>query len=684
MEAIYQYAWLIPVLPLLGATLVGLGLITYNEATNRLRQGTAIVIIGAIGVAMAHSFALLASQLQGHAPYRYNFDWAAAGDFHLSMGFMIDPLTSVMLAIVTTVAFLVMIYTDGYMSHDPGYVRFYSYLSLFSASMLGLVISPNLVQIYIFWELVGMCSYLLIGFWFDRPAAAAACQKAFVTNRVGDFGLLLGMLGLFWATGSFEFELIGERLQESIANGSVSALLATLFGVLVFLGPVAKSAQFPLHVWLPDAMEGPTPISALIHAATMVAAGVFLIARMFPVFEHLPMVMDTIAWTGAITAFLGASIAITQNDIKKGLAYSTMSQLGYMVMAMGVGAYSAGLFHLMTHAYFKAMLFLGSGSVIHGMEAVVGHDPVLAQDMRLMGGLRKYMPVTSTTFLIGTLAISGVPPFAGFWSKDEILSLAFESNPALWTIGWLTAGITAFYMFRMYFSTFEGEFRGNNLDIRKQLKLATLPNFGPGAMNVKELDAMADDHDDHHHAHEPHESPKTMLFALVVLAVPSTLIGLVGMPFANYFEAFVHAPGELVPTLAEMAAEFDPIEFAIMAGNSVGIGLIGITLAAMTYLQGKIDPKAIAAKIQPLYKLSLNKWYFDEIYDALFVQGSRRLARQVMEVDYRIVDGAVNLTGLATLLSGEGLKYFETGRAQFYALTIFAAVLGIVVFFGVS
>jgi len=686
MEAIYQYAWLIPVLPLLGATIVGLGLISYNEVTNRLRQANAVVIITTLGIAMTYSFVLLASQIQGHAPFRYSFDWATAGDFHLTMGFVIDPIVSVMLTIVTTVALLVMIYTDGYMSHDPGYVRFYSYLSLFSASMLGLVISPNLVQIYIFWELVGMCSYLLIGFWFDRAAAAAACQKAFVTNRVGDFGFLLGMLGLFWATGSFEFTQIGERLTESIANGGISAGLATLFGILVFLGPVAKSAQFPLHVWLPDAMEGPTPISALIHAATMVAAGVFLIARMFPVFENLPMVMDTIAWTGAITAFLGASIAITQNDIKKGLAYSTMSQLGYMVMAMGVGAYSAGMFHLMTHAYFKAMLFLGSGSVIHGMEAVVGHDPVLAQDMRLMGGLRKYMPFTAATFGVGTLAICGIPPFAGFWSKDEILSSAFTANPALWAIGWLTAGITAFYMFRMYFSTFEGEFRGGDMDMRKQLKLATLPNFGPGAMDVRELDATSEggEGEDDHHDSEPHESPTTMVLPLVLLAIPSALIGFLGMPFANYFEAFVHAPGEVVPTLAEMAEEFDLVEFGIMAGSSVGIGLIGISLAVLMYLQRKIDPSAIAKKIEPLYKLSLNKWYFDEIYDALFVKGSRRLARQVMEVDYRIVDGAVNLTGLATLLSGESLKYFETGRAQFYALTIFAAVLGIVVFFGVS
>ena len=566
MEVIYQYAWLIPVLPLLGAMLVGLGLISINQVTNRLRQLNAVVIISLMGASMVLSSALLWSQIQGHAPYLQTLEWAAAGNFHLTMGYTIDHLTALMLVIVTTVAVLVMIYTDGYMAHDPGYVRFYAYLSLFGSSMLGLVVSPNLVQVYIFWELVGMCSYLLVGFWYDRKAAADACQKAFVTNRVGDFGLLLGILGLFWATGSFDFMVMGDRLSNLVETGSISNFLAIVLAILVFLGPVAKSAQFPLHVWLPDAMEGPTPISALIHAATMVAAGVFLIARMYPVFENVPAAMNVIAYTGAFTAFLGATIAITQNDIKKGLAYSTISQLGYMVMAMGVGAYSAGLFHLMTHAYFKAMLFLGSGSVIHGMEAVVGHDPVLAQDMRLMGGLRKYMPVTSFTFLIGCLAIAGIPPFAGFWSKDEILGAAFAANPFLWFIGWLTAGITAFYMFRMYFSTFEGKFRGNDEKIKVKLKNAAAalaqrsdtaeltPNFGPGAMKKGELSSHSHDS----HSHEPHESPWTMSLPLVVLAVPSMLIGLVGTPYANYFEQFIFPPSETLAEVMEKAAEFDP------------------------------------------------------------------------------------------------------------------------------
>ncbi len=660
---LYEYAWLVPVLPLLSAMVVGLGLISFNQFTNKLRQVNSIFIIFTTGVSLALSIALFWSQWQGHEVFTKMFEWASAGDFSLSMGYTVDHLSSLMMVIVCTVTILVMIYTDGYMAHDAGYVRFYAYLSIFASSMLGLVISPNLVQVYIFWELVGMASYLLIGFWFDRKPAADACQKAFVTNRVGDFGLLLGMLGLYWATGSFDFGVMGDRLQELVISGNIGSWLAVLFGILVFLGPVAKSAQFPLHVWLPDAMEGPTPISALIHAATMVAAGVFLIARMYPVFEPIPEVMTVIAWTGCFTAFLGATIALTQNDIKKGLAYSTISQLGYMVMAMGIGGYSAGLFHLMTHAYFKAMLFLCSGSVIHGMEEVVGHEPVLAQDMRLMGSLRKYMPITSACFLIGTLAICGIPPFAGFWSKDEILGLAFEANPALWLVGWLTAGMTAFYMFRMYFMTFEGGFRGKNEEIKAQLLKAAGMKVSEGG----------------HHGDKPHESPATMTFALVMLAIPSVFIGLLGFPWNNRFEGFIFSPNEV----EEVAHHFDLTEFLIMGGNSVGIALIGITIASLMYLQGKIDAGAIASKFPSLYNFSLNKWYFDDIYDKVFVKGSRRIARAIMEVDYKVVDGAVNLTGLVTIISGEGLKYLENGRVQFYALIVFGAVLGFVVAFSV-
>lgn len=662
---LYEHAWLIPVLPLLGAALVGTGLITFGEWTSRLRQGNAVLVLLLMGGSLSLSAALFWSQVLGHEPYTWRFIWAVAGPFHLEMGLVVDRLSSLMLVIVTTVSLLVMLYSDGYMAHDQGYSRFFAYLSLFGASMLGLVLSPNLVQVYVFWELVGMCSYLLIGFWYDRVAAREAAQKAFIVNRVGDFGLLLGILGFYWATGELEFTAIAKQVAALLAAGSLPVWLATGFGILVFLGPVAKSAQAPLHVWLPDAMEGPTPISALIHAATMVAAGVFLLARMMPVYEHLPVTLQVVAWTGAFTAFLGATIALAQNDIKKGLAYSTISQLGYMVMAMGVAAPVAGMFHLMTHAYFKAMLFLGSGSVIHAMEAVVGHDPVRAQDMRNMGGLRKYMPITAATFLIGTLAICGIPPFAGFWSKDEILQVVWEANRGLWLVGWLTAGMTAFYMFRMYFLTFGGEFRG----------LA----FGPGAMRVEEL-AHAEPHAQ---AAKPHESPWTMTLPLVLLAVPSVLVGLVGLPFGNYFEHFLQEPGSALQVVPDLAG-FDWGGFWLMAGSSVGVGLVGIALAWVCYGGKFTGVEPLAERFPRLYEFLAHKWYWDDLYEQWFALPLRRLARQALETDYRIIDGLVNLTGLVTLVTGEVLKYLNNGRVQSYALVILVAVLGLVLVSGLA
>ena len=662
-----ELAWLIPVLPLIGAAVVGLGLISFNRTVNRLRKPVALFLITSVGAAAVLSYAVLAQQLAGAGPTEVLFNWASAGTFTLEMGFRVDALGAVMLALVTTIAVLVMVYSDGYMAHDKGYVRFFTYLALFSSSMLGLVISPNLLQIYVFWELVGMCSYLLVGFWYDRDGAANAAQKAFVVNRVGDFGLLLGILGLFWATGSFGFEQVGTGLQAAIANGSVSNGIAVLLCLLVFMGPMAKSAQFPLHVWLPDAMEGPTPISALIHAATMVAAGVFLVARLQPVYVPFPEVQVVVAVIGTITLFLGASIALTQMDLKKGLAYSTVSQLGYMMLAMGCGAPVAGMFHLVTHAFFKAMLFLGSGSVIHAMEEVVGHEPVLAQDMRLMGGLRKHMPITSSTFFIGCLAISGIPPLAGFWSKDEILGQAFGSFPVLWAAGFITAGMTAFYMFRLYFLTFEGSFRGNDKAMQAQLMAAA--------------GKSAEDHgDDHGHAHaeHPHESGWQMAMPLAVLAVPSVLVGLLGVPWNSRF-GFLLDPHEA----AEVAEHFSWGEFLPLAGASVAVSLVGITVAVLAYALRRIDlGTAVAGRFPTINAFLANKWYLDAINDKLFVQGSRKLARSVLEVDSKVVDGVVNLTGLVTLGSGEGLKYFETGRAQFYALIVFGGVIALVVLFG--
>jgi NAD(P)H-quinone oxidoreductase subunit 5 len=505
-----------------------------------------------------------------------------------------------------------------------------------------------------------------VGFWYDRDGAANAAQKAFVVNRVGDFGLLLGILGLFWATGSFGFETVGVRLQEAVADGRVTTAVAVLLCLLVFMGPMAKSAQFPLHVWLPDAMEGPTPISALIHAATMVAAGVFLVARLQPVYAPYPAVQLVIAVIGTITLFLGASIALTQQDLKKGLAYSTVSQLGYMMLAMGCGAPVAGMFHLVTHAFFKAMLFLGSGSVIHAMEEVVGHEPALAQDMRLMGGLRRYMPVTAITFLIGCIAIAGIPPLAGFWSKDEILGQAFKTFPVLWAAGFLTAGMTAFYMFRLYFLTFEGSFRGNDKDMQAQLLAAAGRTAAEG-----------NDESHGHGNHHPHESGWQMAAPLAVLAVPSVLIGLLGTPWNSRFARFLN-PSEA----AEMAHHFSWGEFLPLAGASVAISIAGITLAVLAYYLQRIDlGQAVAARFPAVNKFFANKWYLDDINDKLFVQGSRALAKRVLDVDSKVVDGVVNLTGLLTLGSGEGLKYFETGRVQFYALIVFGGVIAMVVLF---
>jgi NAD(P)H-quinone oxidoreductase subunit 5 len=413
-------------------------------------------------------------------------------------------------------------------------------------------------------------------------------------------------------------------------------------------------------------MEGPTPISALIHAATMVAAGVFLVARLQPVYAPFPAVQVVIAVIGTITLFLGASIALTQQDLKKGLAYSTVSQLGYMMLAMGCGAPVAGMFHLVTHAFFKAMLFLGSGSVIHAMEEVVGHEPVLAQDMRLMGGLRKFMPITAITFLIGCIAIAGIPPLAGFWSKDEILGQAFATYPLLWGMGFVTAGMTAFYMFRLYFLTFEGEFRGNDKAVAAQLLAAA--GKAPGG----------EEEHGHGHADHPHESAWQMTMPLAVLAVPSVLIGLLGTPWNSRFAAALD-PHEA----AEMAEHFSWGEFLPLAGASVAISLTGIALAVAAYSLRKIDlGQAVAARFPAVNAFLANKWYLDAINDRLFVQGSRRLARQVLEVDAKVVDGVVNLTGLLTLGSGEGLKYFETGRAQFYALIVFGGVIALVVLFG--
>jgi NAD(P)H-quinone oxidoreductase subunit 5 len=615
--------WLIPLYPLVAFLLIVLG-----RWTGFLPPKTgALVVITSTFLGLLHTVFFLSHWGPDYHTLSMSMTWLQAGTLQLPFGVYLDATGMMMLLVVTSVSLLIQIYTHGYMAHDPGYSRFYAYLALFNFSMLALVLSSNLFQMYVFWEMVGVSSYLLIGFWFTRPSAAAAATKAFLMNRIGDFGLLVGILTLlfftwhYWPGPILAFDNMGGAAQKALESAGPVAF--TIMCLLIFLGPVAKSAQIPLHTWLPDAMEGPTPISALIHAATMVAAGVFLIARMYPVFILSPVAMTVIAWVGAITAFVAATIALTQVDIKKALAYSTMSQLGYMVMAMGIGAYTAGLFHLMTHAFFKAMLFLCSGSVIHGC-----HEE---QDMRKMGGLWRYMPITAATYLIGTVAITGVFIFSGFWSKDAIISAAVN-KPIFFMIAIATAGMTAFYMFRTYFMTFHGEYRG--------------------------------------HASHLHESPKVMTLPLVLLAIPSMLIG--GL-MSGAFPTGIPAFGELVHYGAEQFREAP--NFLVMGISSL-VALGGFLTAWSMYGRFKLlDPGRIAAAFQPLYRLCQNKWYFDDAYLGIARKVYLPFADFSAWFDRNIIDGIVGLTA-STVNAGSGvLQTIQNGRIQTYLVLFFGAIM---------
>nr|YP_010188882.1 NdhF [Callicladium imponens]QZJ47685.1 NdhF [Callicladium imponens] len=652
---------------------------------------------------MIFSFTILWQQFIDNTIHQYLWSWILDKQINFKIGFLIDPLTSIMLVLITTVGVLVMIYSDSYMSHDQGYVRFFAYLSLFTASMLGLVLSPNLIQIYIFWELVGMCSYLLIGFWFTRPSAANACQKAFITNRIGDFGLLLGILGFYWITGSFEFENLFKRFNELLINNEVNLYFANLCAFFLFLGPVAKSAQFPLHVWLPDAMEGPTPISALIHAATMVAAGIFLIARLFPIFQSLPYIMNIISWIGAITALLGATIALAQKDLKKGLAYSTMSQLGYMMLALGIGSYQAGLFHLITHAYSKALLFLGSGSVIHSMESIVGYSPNKCQNMAFMGGLRKFMPITGITFLIGTFSICGIPPFACFWSKDAIITDSWLYFSGLGWISWITAGLTAFYMFRIYFLTFEGYLRAN----LNKVSFISVSIWGDLQLNNKKLEFISkklntkfdksfeiDEHNNKKQFLEkrkylyPKESDNKMLFTLIILTLPTLFIGFLGAPFPQGQAEFDLLSQCLYPILKNSSEIISGnwSEFILNAINSLSIVILGIFIAFILYGPISFFPQNLEKNFEFLLQNNLNpfisfiyNWsyfrgYIDFYYDIVFIKGTRLLAQFFLFLDEWIIDGIVNGFGILISSGGESTKYLEGGRISSY---LFGLILGI-------
>ncbi len=635
-------AWLIALYPLVSAVLI-------MFFTHRSRVLSMSLSVGAVALGLIHSIVVFTS-FHGHSAYEMNFNWIKAGDFHLDIGCLIDPLTISMLLTVNLVSLLVQIYTHGYMNEDEGYTRFYSYLSLFTFSMLGLVIATNLFQMYFFWELVGVCSFLLIGFWWYKPAAAHACKKAFIVNRVGDAGFLVGLILLynftkgFWindqTTATLAFSKIREATELAISSHSlaVTGLISiTTIGLLIFMGAAAKSAQFPLHVWLPDAMEGPTPISALIHAATMVAAGVYLLARVFPILSiDGSNALPVIALVGGITAIFSATIAFSQNDIKKALAYSTCSQLGYMVMAAGLGAPVIAMFHLITHAMFKAMLFLGSGSVIMGCH----HE----QDMNEMGGLRKHMPITAITFLIGTLSISGFPLMSGFWSKDMIIAQAWEVNKGLFWVATITALMTAFYMFRMYFKTFEGDYRG--------------------------------------HAH-PHEQPFSVTVPLMVLAIPSLILGLWGSPLMgyklqNYLDAHFHSHLQAGESgwgffMHEMSEPMGYLPFLAF--------ILGTLFAYLVYIQkiqiGKLTVNEFFKKnFKVIYEASLNKWYIDEIYD--FIVGLfMTFFRLTFKLFERVFIEGVIINGLAwrgTEVAGEVLKTQESGKVQNYALIMVASV----------
>nr|QRB78374.1 NdhF [Philadelphus calvescens]QRB78459.1 NdhF [Philadelphus calvescens] len=723
MEHTYQYAWIIPFVPLPVPMLIGVGLLLFPTATKNLRRVWAFHSVLLLSIVMIFSIDLSIQQINSSSIYQYVWSWVINNDFSLELGYLIDPLTSIMLILITTVGIMVLIYSDSYMSHDQGYLRFFAYMSFFSTSMFGLVTSSNLIQIYIFWELVGMCSYLLIGFWFTRPLAANACQKAFVTNRIGDFGLLLGILGFYWITGSFEFRDLFEIVTNLIYKNEVNLVFLTICAVLLFAGAVAKSAQFPLHVWLPDAMEGPTPISALIHAATMVAAGIFLVARLLPLFIVIPYIINLISFIGIITLLLGATLALAQKDIKRSLAYSTMSQLGYMMLALGMGSYRTALFHLITHAYSKALLFLGSGSIIHSMETVVGYSPDKSQNMVLMGGLTKHVPITKTAFLLGTLSLCGIPPLACFWSKDEILNDSWLYSPIFAIIACSTAGLTAFYMFRIYLLTFEGHLNVHfqNYSGKKNISFYSISLWGKGGLktikknfclltllttntesasffsnktyrideNIRKMARpfMTITHFCNKNTYSyPYESDNTMLFPLLVLVLFTLFVGAIGIPFNQEGMDFDILSKWLSPSInllhQDLNNSMDWYEFVKDAIFSVSIAYFGIVIASFLYqpvyssLQNldlinsfvKTGPNRILGDkiINVIYDWSYNRGYIDSFYATSLTRGIRGLAELTHFFDRRVIDGITNGVGVMSFFVGEGIRYVGGGRISSY------------------
>nr|QVX31692.1 NADH-plastoquinone oxidoreductase subunit 5 [Goniophlebium amoenum] len=717
VELSNKFACIIPPCPLLASCLTGSFSFFFPKATRSLRRWCAASNIFSLVIAMFVSFVLFWRQTATHSIQQYLWARIPKSDFRLKIGLLIDPLTLVMSILVTTVGLPVMVYSDSYMCHDQGYARFYAYLSLFAASMLGLVFSPNMIQIYIFWELVGMCSYLLIGFWFARSSAANACQKAFVINRIGDFGLLLGLLGIYWITGSFDIYELCDRFLELTSSGVVNPIFANTIALLLLLGPIAKSAQFPLHVWLPDATEGPTPISALIHAATMVAAGIFLIARIFELISTLPPAMSTISWVGGVTTLSGATLALAQKDLKRGLAYSTMSQLGYMVLALGIGASQSALFHLITHAYSKALSFLGSGSVIHSMEKVVGYSPDKSQNIFFMGGLRKYMPITGITFPSGTLSLCGIPPLACFWSKDQIITESWLNSPYLGLIASGTAGLTAFYMFRIYLLTFEGDFRANQINYiesymsspseyvihswgRAQLDLLTRRtgnNFTSADIKREEFTKIVnfatvpiskrDQSYSERNLLYPQESNFCMVLPLIILTIPTLFGGLIGIDSTQKGYGLNFLLDWLISILSfsEINKQFEKLaEVLISSIPSLSLSLIGLSISFKVYGQfGKIfntkdNEKLKRGGIVNTFLVSVRDWsmsrgYIDYFYKIYFVRSLILISKFILHFDQWIIDGLINGTGALNIFGGESIRHAKNGRISQY---LFGLIIG--------
>jgi NADH-quinone oxidoreductase subunit L len=627
----YQLLWLIFLLPLFSFIIIGLFLRPFLKNQPRIAGYVTIaVLLGSLGLSV---WALTEVMATGQPLPVPDINWAVVDGLTIHLGLMVDQLTVVMLIVVTVVSLMVQIYSQGYMKGDAGYHRYYAFMSLFTASMLGLVLANNLLFVYVFWEMVGLCSYLLIGFWFHRPAAANAAKKAFIVTRIGDFGFLAAILLIFFNTGTLDIN----QLHSMAIAGTLAGTTLTWAAIGIFAGAVGKSAQFPLHTWLPDAMEGPTPVSALIHAATMVAAGVFLVARTFPLFEHSTQAITTVAVVGGFTAIFAATMGLVMTDIKRVLAYSTISQLGYMMLGLGVGGIAIGIFHLFNHAFFKALLFLGAGSVNHATGTF---------DMRKMGGLRKIMPWTYATFLIASLSIAGIWPLAGFWSKDEILASALEKQPVLFVLAMITVFLTAFYMFRVVFMTFGGKYRGGGEE-----------------------------------AHgKPHESPPVMVMPMVVLAILAVVSGFWNV--TGNFSAFM-GHGE--------TQSFSQGFFGILTHSLPWVSLIlaglGILLAYAIYSAKWLSAEKIGSMLKPLYNLFLHKYWLDELYEKVFV-GKVLVGgffAGLQGFDVYGVDGAVNGVASGTIATGRALRKAHSGQLQLYGLFIGIGIVVIIAclyFFG--